>query len=173
MKNTTIELLLFIAVWCCAACLVCAGPIENSTNTAEILAQLEDDLEREDTKARFGAVRTPEGQRPSANSYETDWTKWLAAGNEGEDFSGVAEYKTIDGSWIDIYTKGGYTVEVEWAAKWKEAVGQALYYAAIEDAKPGIVLLFKGEKTEKLHYMRLMIVASKYNIKVWVIETNK
>lgn len=34
-----------------------------------------------------------------------------------------------------------YAIEVEWNKDWYEAVGQVLYYAAVENRKPGIILL--------------------------------
>ena len=39
-----------------------------------------------------------------------------------------------------------YAIEVEWAEKWAEAVGQSLYYADATARKPGIILLC--EKSE-------------------------
>ena len=44
------------------------------------------------------------------------------------------------GGYVDCLSPQ-YAIEVEWANKWEEAVGQSLYYAARTDRKPGIILL--------------------------------
>ena len=139
----------------------------------ELAEEINAALLEEISPERFGSTMPEDGERPGSDSYETAWSKYLASGKEEEDLKGRAEYKNFDNSRIDILTYNGYSVEVEWLSKWKEAVGQALYYAALQGNKPMIVLLAKGEKTDKLYYMRLMVVAAKHDIKVVVIETNK
>ena len=50
------------------------------------------------------------------------------------------EKKLITGGRVDCFNEE-YAIEVDWAHKWAEAVGQSLYYAATTDRKPGIILL--------------------------------
>lgn len=172
MKKTLIELIVFAASWCVAIPVSCGHIFESSVEIdSAIVNEILSNIESENRSELFGAVNTPAGQKPGPKSLETNWTRWLAEGNDLQDFVGEAEKKTVDGSRVDIYTNSGYAIEVEWASKWKEAIGQSLYYATLEDAKPGIILLFKGDQVEKFYYMRLMVVASKYGIKVWVVET--
>ncbi|MFH1027609.1 MAG: hypothetical protein V1791_06370 [Pseudomonadota bacterium] len=36
-----------------------------------------------------------------------------------------------------------YAVEVEYAHKWAEAIGQSLYYSRMTGKKPGVVLIMR------------------------------
>jgi hypothetical protein len=44
------------------------------------------------------------------------------------------------GGYVDCLS-AEYAIEVDWAPKWAEAVGQSLYYAGATGRKPGIILL--------------------------------
>ncbi len=61
-----------------------------------------------------------------------------------------------------------YAIEVDWAYKWAEGIGQALYYAQVTGKKPGVILLIKDMQKEMKYVYRLQTVAAKYNIKVWL-----
>jgi hypothetical protein len=50
------------------------------------------------------------------------------------------EYELPSGGRVDCLNPN-FAIEVEWAHKWAESVGQSLYYAAATDRKPGIILL--------------------------------
>src|SRR5690606_32212999 len=63
-----------------------------------------------------------------------------------------------------------YAIEVDWAYKWAEAVGQATYYGIVHNRKPGIILLRrKGENVDRYVY-RCQVCCAKYGIPVWVEE---
>lgn len=62
-----------------------------------------------------------------------------------------------------------HAVEVEWAHKWYEAVGQSLHYARVSGLKPGIVLIVRGAAGER-HLGRLRPLAQELGIDVWVIR---
>lgn len=81
----------------------------------------------------------------------------------------IREYTLPDDSRVDIFTDE-YAFEVEWAHKWKESIGQSLYYAIQTDKKPGIILLFKGEPQDKENYLRCSVVCEKYNIKLITLK---
>jgi len=81
----------------------------------------------------------------------------------------IREYTLPDESRVDILTDE-YAFEVEWAYKWKESIGQSLYYAIQTDMKPGIILLFKGEPQDKENYLRCSVVCEKYNIKLITVK---
>ena len=83
---------------------------------------------------------------------------------------GDIEVRLDDGSRCDIVTKE-YAIEVDFAYKWAEAIGQSLYYAAMLNKKPGIVLIVT-KKSNLRFYDRLMIVNEKYNlgIEIWLIR---
>lgn len=64
-----------------------------------------------------------------------------------------------------------YAVEVDFANKWAEAVGQAQYYAYMTGRKPGVLLIM--EKDSDLRYLyRLsdVIEVTCPRIKVWTIH---
>lgn len=99
---------------------------------------------------------------------ETEWSQILATNEIG----GETEAKLPDSTRVDILTDR-IAYEVEWASKWKEAIGQALYYSASTNRQPGILLLSSGSAKDKVSYLRLMTVATKYNITVLVVKIDK
>lgn len=64
-----------------------------------------------------------------------------------------------------------YAVEVDFAPKWAEAIGQALYYSAKTGKKAGIALILEKE-TDKRYLERLefTIKTKNLDIRVWTIE---
>lgn len=106
---------------------------------------------------------------PASGARETEWSKFLSESSEYKHLNGSPEYTLFDKSRVDILTKT-HAIEVEWAPKWKEAIGQALFYAALTDQKPGIVLLCRKTPEDRISYLRLMTVAAKYDISVWTVE---
>lgn len=61
---------------------------------------------------------------------------------------GVQEYRTSDGDWADLVTDT-HAYEIELAPKWKESIGQALWYAIQTDRKAGIVLILRQDSDFK------------------------
>ncbi|MTB51322.1 hypothetical protein [Lewinella sp. W8] len=70
----------------------------------------------------------------------------------GEHFQGATEVHVENGR-IDILTKT-HAIEVEWASKWKNSIGQALWYAQQKNVKAGIILLLK-ERKDLEHFYKL------------------
>lgn len=81
---------------------------------------------------------------------------------------GETEVRLLNGNRADCITEE-YAVEVEFAKKFHEGIGQALDYADQTGKKPGILLILETEK-DMIYYKRLMPVASKYGITVWPIK---
>lgn len=54
---------------------------------------------------------------------------------------GQEEYRVTSG-WVDILT-ATHAIEVERAHKWKQSIGQALWYGLQTEKKPGIILLIE------------------------------
>ena len=81
--------------------------------------------------------------------------------------NGEIEYVLDDKTRVDCLTED-YAIEFDFAYKWAEAVGQALYYALMTNKKPGIVLIMEKERDEK-NLRRLEILTDKYNIRLWTI----
>lgn len=76
---------------------------------------------------------------------ETKWTKKIAE-KMGLNPKINTEVRLADRSRCDITTEK-FAIEVEWASKWKEAVGQAIHYALLTGKKPGVIIL--GKSTDK------------------------
>lgn len=83
---------------------------------------------------------------------------------------GQLEYVLPDRTRVDCLT-ATHAVEVEWAAKWYQAVGQSLHYAAMTGLRPGIVLLIQGDADNR-YLARLQYVIDMFMlpIDVWELE---
>ena len=64
-----------------------------------------------------------------------------------------------------------YAIEVDWADKWAEGCGQALYYSICTDRKAGLLLLSKSS-SDKRFVERAAVVAGKHGITIWVYNTD-
>lgn len=80
---------------------------------------------------------------------------------------GKMEVVLEDKTRIDCLTSE-YAIEVDFAKKWAEGIGQSLYYAQMSGKKPAVGLI-SGAGDEKF-INRLESVAKKYNIKVIIIN---
>jgi hypothetical protein len=86
-----------------------------------------------------------------------------------ERMHGRTEVVLEDRSRADIVTDT-FAIEVEFAHKWAESIGQSEFYSLELHKKAGIVLITDGMKDDK-YVQRLMKVATKLKITVWVIFT--
>lgn len=77
------------------------------------------------------------------------------------------EYRLWDGTRVDLLT-ATHAIEVDWAPKWAEGIGQALYYAQLTGKKPAVLLLISDMRKEKQFVYRLQTVAAKYDITVYL-----
>lgn len=75
------------------------------------------------------------------------------------------EYVLPDRSRVDCLTDT-HAVEVEFAGKWQEAVGQSLYYAQMTGKKPAILLIMENRDKDMIYWLRLQTIADKYGIMV-------
>lgn len=84
-----------------------------------------------------------------------------------EVLGGKMEVVVPDGR-VDIVTKT-HAIEVEFSAKWKNAIGQALWYAMQTNKKAGIVIVLKDPVKDAPDAIRLesVIKAHGLPIKVW------
>ena len=83
---------------------------------------------------------------------------------------GQAEYRLPDMTRVDCLTSN-HAVEVDFARKWYQAVGQSLYYSFQTGKRAGIVLIVKEPK-ERKYWIRLnsTIEHFKLPIDTWMIE---
>ena len=79
---------------------------------------------------------------------------------------GRTEVRLMNGTRADIVTDK-YAIEVDFGAKWAEAIGQSLSYGIELDKTPGILLVISGE--DEIRFLeRLMPVAIEHGIQVWI-----
>ena len=81
---------------------------------------------------------------------------------------GVREYRLQDRARIDCLSST-YAIEIEFARKWAEGIGQSLYYAHMSGKKPAIALIMAPGK-EETYLNRLSTVALHHGIKVFIID---
>lgn len=73
-----------------------------------------------------------------------------------------------DKSRVDCVTEN-YALEVDFADKWAEAIGQSLYYGLCLNKKPAILLIMENCPKDIKHLNKLTKVAQTYGIKIFTI----
>lgn len=84
---------------------------------------------------------------------------------------GVMEYKLDDKARVDCLTQN-YAVEFDFASKWAESIGQALYYGIKTNKQPAIVLIMENKKDD-VYLKRLNVVCTPLNIKVFTMDSKE
>jgi len=80
---------------------------------------------------------------------------------------GETEVVLSDRTRVDIVTNT-HAIEVDFAEKWAESIGQTLHYQGMMDnKKAGVLLIIEGKEEERF-IDRLVGVAAKHEIDVWV-----
>jgi len=79
----------------------------------------------------------------------------------------ATEYILPDRTRVDIVTNE-YAIEVDFASKWAESIGQSLYYAEMMKLKPAVLLIVEEMKDMKFVY-RIKVLCDKYDIKLFII----
>lgn len=92
--------------------------------------------------------------------YQADWCKG----------KGVTEYVLPDKTRVDCLTDT-HAIEFDFAKKWAEAIGQALYYSFQTGKRGGVVLILKGKNDYK-HWIKLNSVIDHYQLPIdtWKIQ---
>lgn len=83
------------------------------------------------------------------------------------ELGGSMEYVLFDKTRVDCLTSE-YAIEVDFAKKWAESIGQALYYAEVTGRKP-VVVLIVSEDDDK-YVDRVKKVANKVGIKIIILD---
>lgn len=76
-----------------------------------------------------------------------------------------SEVRMWDGTRVDLMTDE-YAIEVDFARKWAEGVGQAVYYGHLTGKKPGLILL--AQKNEARFVYRAQTTAAAAGVRVFV-----
>lgn len=82
---------------------------------------------------------------------------------------GTVEVRLSDGTRVDCLTDT-HAIEVDWARKWMEGVGQSLHYAEVSNLRPGLALIVKPGKADARHVERARRLTTRYGITLWLIE---
>ncbi len=82
---------------------------------------------------------------------------------------GVMEQSLLDRTRVDCLTTN-FAIEVDFAKKWAESIGQSLYYAEMTNRLPAVGLIVRKTKTDQRHLKRLRVIADKYGITIFVIR---
>jgi hypothetical protein len=80
------------------------------------------------------------------------------------------EYVLKDKARVDCLTNE-YAIEVDFAKKWAESIGQSLFYAEMTDRKPAVGLILGDDESRFLN--RLHHVATKFDIKIFIIRIKR
>lgn len=102
--------------------------------------------------------KAPQYKKHKEKYYQTKFCKKIG---------GEMEVVLSDRTRVDCLTNE-YAIEVDFAKKWAEGIGQGLYYGYMTDKKPAVALICGSR--DKRYLKRLQRVANRYNIKVFVIE---
>jgi len=84
-------------------------------------------------------------------------------------FGGVMEYRLEDKTRVDCLIDT-HAIEVDFAKKWAESIGQSLYYASKTSRKPAVLLIMEDEERDLKYLKRLENVTQTHNIDVWIIN---
>lgn len=93
---------------------------------------------------------------------ETEWAKVLAPKYQAD-----VEVPVWDGTRCDLLNDD-FAIEIDWAYKWAEAIGQALYYAIALDRRPAVLLLMKNGYKDRKYAHRCQAVCAKFDIKLFL-----
>lgn len=96
-------------------------------------------------------------KQPKEHWYQEVWCKGMG---------GKVEYKLKDARRVDCLTST-HAIEVEFARKWAESIGQSLDYSMLTGKKAGIVLVLQRE-SERLYWQRLKHVISHYALPITI-----
>jgi len=88
------------------------------------------------------------------------------------EMDGVMEQSLLDRTRIDCLTDE-YAIEVDFAKKWAESVGQSLYYAHMTGKKPAVGFILDDSKKDQRHLKRLKVLANKYHITIFKLKKIK
>ncbi|MDQ6961482.1 MAG: hypothetical protein Q9M28_02980 [Mariprofundaceae bacterium] len=107
-------------------------------------------------------------EKKKTKLHEADYQNYWCEQQDGE-----TEQVLSDRTRCDCITDS-HAIEVDFAKKWAEAIGQSIHYARLTDKKAGILLIMKSKKDQK-HYKKLMDNIEFYQlpIQVWTIHKDE
>lgn len=109
---------------------------------------------------------------PAHDVSENEWRDRIAAALKKLGYDDVQTEKRVEGGRIDI-ALAWHAVEIDWAYKWAEGVGQALFYGLRTGTK-AVVLLLIDTPAGRRHADNARLVAKNNTppLAVWTFDTN-
>ena len=102
----------------------------------------------------------------TALAYERDYqTAWC------DTYGGVTEVTLRDRTRVDCVAEMdgvAYAIEFDFARKWAEAIGQAIFYARMMKREPGIVLIVEDFDKDRKHIDRLLYATQGLDVRIWL-----
>lgn len=86
-------------------------------------------------------------------------------------FGGISEYRLHDKTRVDCLIDT-HAIEVDFAQKWAESIGQSLYYATQTSRKAAVLLIMEDEQKDQKYLRRLENVSQNHHIDIWIINKN-
>lgn len=86
-------------------------------------------------------------------------------------FGGITEYRLEDKTRVDCLLDE-YAIEVDFAPKWAESIGQSLYYASQTSRKAAVLIIMEDMQQDKKYLQRLENVSKQHDIDIWIINKN-
>ena len=86
--------------------------------------------------------------------------------------NGILEYELDDKTRVDCLTED-LAVEVDFANKWAECIGQALYYGLRTNKQPTCLLIIENMGNDLKYLKRLKCTATYNNIKTLTVTPNQ
>ena len=86
---------------------------------------------------------------------------------------GLAEVVLSDKTRCDCLT-ASHAIEVDFARKWAEGIGQALHYAHLTDKRAGLVLII--ERPRDLRYLDRALGVVRWHdlaLEIWIVEADE
>ena len=94
----------------------------------------------------------------SEKDYQDEWCQ------------GEKEVVLSDRTRVDCLTDT-HAIEIEFANKWKEAIGQSLHYSLMTGKKAGIVLILKKERDQKyVNALNEVLNSNNLTIQIWAVK---
>lgn len=84
---------------------------------------------------------------------------------------GILEYKNDDATRVDCLTNT-HAIEFDFANKWAEAVGQALYYQYKTGKRAKVVLILEHPQSQMMYYNRVKALSKIHNFDVEYVTTD-
>ena len=78
---------------------------------------------------------------------------------------GIQEYINFDKTRVDCLTSN-HAVELDFAPKWAQSVGQALHYQHATGKKAKVVLIIENPQKDLIYLTRVQSLAKTYNFEV-------